>query len=631
MLSHITDHFDGIFDVIGLDENFIEKIDTYLLSYLLLFVPCFNEEEHLNNARLYMMGLLSDLPRKTCLAIALKFAKETDVRNLEHFLRGANWSHEDMIIIHHLNVLKDISREGKWMLTLDGSDMPKKGKNSPGVSRQYCGARGKVDNCISFVFIGYTTKYSHGLFNGRMYLPEEWLSEDFAEQRAKCGIPLDIQFKTKNQLAREQIQKVIDLGGRPDWILGDGAFGHDTELLDSLPEWTNYFMNVHKDDTFFIKMPELELPPYSGRGRKPSVLKPNEAPVRIENIIMNSEITWNTATFGIGSDGVIEGMDKLIRVVDVRNGLPNNYVWIYARKLSNGEKRYFISDAPEDTTIDKFRELATMRWPIEQCFQECKSLLGLDHYLGRSWDGFHRHMAFVIILHFFLQMINKSLSVPYVQLSEFGQELYRIIFEGSDEYNPKDEDSNGYNSKDESSDKYNTKNEGSDECNLKDEDSSGNNSKDESSDEYNTKDEGSDEYNLKNEDSSGYNSKGESSDEYNTKDEGSDEYNPKDEGNTNENRDVDSFSINHSNSVVGSKNRNRYIFEKKRLIKAPIITLSNVCLLFQSCFEHTYQKYKRALMIIGALVKLYHQKLKNSIKKWKEKKREAKLAKVALC
>jgi SRSO17 transposase len=591
MLAHIPEKSERLFKVLGINEKSVSELDKFIMSFLLSFIDCFMTDEHLSNAYLYMKGLLSNLPRKNCQAIALKYGKLSDVSNLHHFMSTANWSHLEMIKVHIQNALEILSNEGEWMLTIDGTDMPKKGKNSPGVFRQYCGALGKVDNCIATICVGWTSKFSHGLFNERIYLPEEWLSDDYAERRKKSGIQ-NISFKTKNMLALDLINEIIAAGAMPKWIGGDGAFGHDTVLLDSLPIETYYFMNVHKTDTFYTKYPDLKLPAYSGRGRKPSVPKANEAPVKVEQIVENSDIPWNKTTFGIGAEGVIEGYDKLIRVVDIRNGQPNNYVWIYARKLTNNEKRYFISNGPEDTTIDKFRELATMRWPIEQCFQECKSLLGLDQFVGRSWIGLHRHMSLVFVLHFFLGLMVKKFHLKYDQFSDFGREMYRIIFEGSDEYNSPNE----YIS-----------NESIDELGSNGDADSDSQSNNVSVVDADGADSDSQSNNVSDVDADGADS-----------DSQSNNVSVVDAANADGIGD-DPISQSNSVSVADSIGGNPTLIEKRKSITVPILTLNNFCLLIQACFEYTEKSVKRAIMVVGVHIDNYHKKLKNAYNRYKYK------------
>jgi hypothetical protein len=116
-----------------------------------------------------------------------------------------------------------------------------------------------------------------------------------------------------------------------------------------------------------------------------------------------------------------------LRVWDIRENRPNQEIWLYARKYVDGKQKFFISNAAEDTPIEKFRDLALRRWSIEQCFEECKSDLGMDHYEGRSWRGWHRHILLVFIAHLFLLKLRQEFAVDASQLSEKGQKIFKFL------------------------------------------------------------------------------------------------------------------------------------------------------------------------------------------------------------
>jgi SRSO17 transposase len=202
------------------------------------------------------------------------------------------------------------------------------------------------------------------------------------------------------------IWSIHDSGQLPfSFVLGDGAFGHDVEFVNGLPKGVNYYLTVHSDDKFFKTLPEVSIPVWSGKGRPPKNQRASEKPMEARLLVEESETPWREVTFGLGSKGFVVGHEKLLQVWESRDGLPGDLVWLHARRLSDGSVKYSISNAPVDTPAEKFSELALRRWNIEQCFEECKTDLGMDHYEGRSWVGWRRHLLIVFVVHLFLQLM----------------------------------------------------------------------------------------------------------------------------------------------------------------------------------------------------------------------------------
>ena len=289
------------------------------------------------------------------------------------------------------------------MLTVDGSCFPKKGNESVGVARQYCGRLGKVDNCQEGVFIGYTSSKGYGLIETRLYMPEKWFGDDYKERREKCGVPEELKFQTKPAIASDMLLKIISSGLFPArWVGADSAYGSNHDFLDGLPDGILYFADITTDTTFFTSMPEVAVPPYTGKGRIPTLPKPSFTPVTAESLAAGPGIKWERTYLGEGAKGSIYSDTACIRAIESRAGLPGNEIWLYIRRLSDGSLKYTISNAPADTPKSVLDAQATKRWPIEQCFEECKSQLGMDHCESRSWNSWHRHMVLVFVAFLFV-------------------------------------------------------------------------------------------------------------------------------------------------------------------------------------------------------------------------------------
>ncbi|MDR2437709.1 MAG: IS701 family transposase [Endomicrobium sp.] len=412
---------------VGINPEKLEIICEIVEEYLTKYNHCFKHVAQKVYFRIYIQGLLSDLERKSVEPIALKYANESSVRSLQKFIKSSPMLDDELLYTYQRLASETVAYED-GMITVDGCDFVKRGNESVGVSRQYCGTLGKKESCQASVMIGYSGEKGYALIMNRLFMPKKWMSDDYADRRKKCGVPDDLKFQTKNEIASDLLNSVYKTElFRAKWVGADSAFGHDTKFLEAIPEGLYYVANVHSDDMFYEEMPELTSPEWSGRGRKPVRLEINGTPKEVRNIIEENHLNWKKVEFGYGSKGLITGEEIILRVVDIRDGLPNKWVWLYARKWNDGNIKYMISNAPEDTPPEKFRELSLRRWAIEQCFEECKSLLGMDHYEERSWNGWHRHVLIVCIAHLFLQILKNKFSANFDQLSKDGKKLFKQI------------------------------------------------------------------------------------------------------------------------------------------------------------------------------------------------------------
>jgi SRSO17 transposase len=270
------------------------------------------------------------------------------------------------------------------MLSVDGSDSIKKGTHSVGVGRQYCGTIGKVESCQAGVFTAYAGNNGYGLVDRELYFQKKWFDDEYKDRRENCDVPDDKVFQTKNEIALTQIKSIVAKNlFHIKWFGCDSAFGCDHEFLDMLPENIPYFAAVKSNERIFLE----------------------DNLVSVKSIAGNSEIPWRRAKVGEGSKGTTYADIKILRATACRTvdsqATRHCNIWLYIRKYENGDIKFFISNAPEETTEQELHEAATLRWPIEQCFQECKSYLGMEHCEGRSYTGLLRHWLFVMIAHLF--------------------------------------------------------------------------------------------------------------------------------------------------------------------------------------------------------------------------------------
>ena len=392
-----------------LDQDDVKTMAQELVAFHKEFHDCYGRIEHHRLGLAYLSGLMSNAKAKSAEPIALEFLDRKSVRSVQMFLKTYRWDHLAMQSTHQ-RMLAPLIASSDGMITVDSSEFPKKGKESVGVARQYCGRLGKVDNCQSGVFVGYSSDKGYGLLNCRLYMPESWFTEEQEERRTFNLVPEDLVFETKQQIALKLIHNVVATGLFPaKWIGADASFGSDLEFLNALPEDLNYFVSIRADAQVFTKKPKTGLPPYKGRGRRPKkviVLPGQPRPRSVAQIAASKLISWKPVVVAEGAKGPIIAKVARLRVYLSRDGLPvGDQQWLFLRKDTDGQVKYAISNAPKDISMVDLIKASTMRWPIEQCFHEGKDQVGMDYYEHRSWPAWHRHMIFVFLaLHFLLRM-----------------------------------------------------------------------------------------------------------------------------------------------------------------------------------------------------------------------------------
>jgi SRSO17 transposase len=394
---------------VKLTEEDLQGISQELIRFHQQFHPCYRRLEHHRLGLAYFSGLLSNLEAKSVEPIALAFLDDQTVRPLQQFLKVGRWKHEEMETQNQI-LLGDSLSSPKGMITTDSSEFPKKGKESVGVARQYCGARGKVDNCQSGVFIGYSSPQGYGLLTGRLYMPREWFSPAYAQRRKDNLVPQDLTFQTKPQIALSLIQKIMEKKlFAAQWIGCDATFGSDPAFLDSLPKEIYYLANIRSHTQVFLRKPKIGLPLYSGRGPRPKklkVLRGQPQPKTVRQIAKSRKTVWHSILLAEGAKGPILADIACLRVFPAREGLPQeNSVWLLIRRPAEGQIKYAFSNAPEDMPLAELAQASTLRWGIEQCFEDGKGYVGMGKYEHRSWPAWHRHMIYAFLaLHFLFRL-----------------------------------------------------------------------------------------------------------------------------------------------------------------------------------------------------------------------------------
>src|SRR3989442_701703 len=244
-----------------------------LRAYHAIYSPLFQRREQREAAHTYLQGLLATLPRKSIepMVLAVDGVAPKAVRAMQSFISEGQWNDERLLHQHWKEVETDLGADD-GVLMFDGSDFPKQGGHSVGVKRQYCGELGKRANCQASVFVGYVSSQGYTMLDRRLYVPAEWLTDDaYTERRRQCGLPPDLTFKTKPELAQEMIAAVVQSQAlRCRWVVADEAFGGNPRFLEGaagLGLW--YFAEVPHTTRVWGARPATHVPPWRVCGRRP--------------------------------------------------------------------------------------------------------------------------------------------------------------------------------------------------------------------------------------------------------------------------------------------------------------------------------------------------------------------------
>jgi SRSO17 transposase len=364
----------------------------------------------------YCMGLLLPGERKSVEPMAARLAPDNVRRmhqSLHHVVADAPWRDEAVLDRCLDFVLPAMLRRGPvvaWVV--DDTGFPKKGHESVGVARQYCGQVGKQDNCRVAVSVSVTTEKASMPVAFRLYLPETW-TED-RNRRKKTGVPDEIQFQTKTEIALEQIQRARERGIPQGVVLADAGYGVDTSFRAALTKMKlAYIMGVQSSVTVWKPGEQPQPAPArrgsTGRPRKLLQRDARHQPVSAKELAMSLPAeAWKKVTWRQGVKQKLHSRFAALRVRpahrDYWRAQPHPEEWLLIEWPTDEKEptKYWLSTLPADTALVELVHLAKHRWIIERDYQELKQELGLGHYEGRGWRGFHHHATLCIAAYGFL-------------------------------------------------------------------------------------------------------------------------------------------------------------------------------------------------------------------------------------
>jgi SRSO17 transposase len=367
-----------------------------LQSFLRPFVDALGSPAQQTNAQHYVQGLLSDLGSKDVESIA--YLHDRERQGLQKFIGQADWDHQPLLteLVRQVGVALG---EADGVLVFDPSAFPKKGTESVGVQRQWCGRLGKVDNCQVGIYLGYVSRCEHALVDVRLYLPREWTRRK--RRRQKAGVPADVRFRTRHELALE----MLDERGPwlpHAWIAGDDEMGRCSWFRGELRSRGECYLLAVPSNTLVRDLTTPE-PPYAGHGRRPRV--PFTRVDRWRSSVAGE--AWQTVEVRDGAKGpiVVQAVWTLVQARSQGRGSDvTEILVVFRERQGDGSWKhdYLLSNAPLGTPLPEFARVFKAEHRIEECLQRAKGEAGLADYQVRTWEGWHHHQTLALLATWFL-------------------------------------------------------------------------------------------------------------------------------------------------------------------------------------------------------------------------------------
>jgi SRSO17 transposase len=398
-------------------KTFTPDLDPAVLDrlrdYAALFAQDFPQAKPASWAAVYLQGLLLDGERKSIEPLSRRVTLPAGLTSkdpeqaLQQFVNQSPWDERAVLRRYRARLARTFASP-RGIFLFDDVSFPKQGKHSVGVQRQYCGALGKKANCQVAVSVHYVSPAGHYPLDLRLYLPEGWLADP--KRLDQAGVPpAERRPLTKPQIALELLDRVRG-EGLPGWaVVADAGYGVCGDFRDGLAaRGLNYIVGVTGDFVVFTEPPCFERPVPSGRGRpatRPRLAESSPRPVALSDLaqrVRRRRVTWRE-----GTKGKLSGRFAWLRVWPGQGWQEGacagaEPIWLLIEEHADGKLKFAFSNLPPGTSCKKAVRLWKSRWPVEQGYQQLKEELGLDHFEGRSWRGFHHHACMAVLAYGFL-------------------------------------------------------------------------------------------------------------------------------------------------------------------------------------------------------------------------------------
>lgn len=375
----------------GQFQGMLARLERFVEPFAALLV----RSKQRTLAQQYVAGLASQVKRKNVESIA--YCHDQDRQMLQKFIGQYSWDHRPLVGELARQVAAALGRADA-VLVFDPSAFAKKGTESVGVKRQWCGRLGKVENCQVGVYLGYVATDEHALVDMRLYLPKEWARSK--AKRLKAGVPQDVKFRTRHELALEMLDEQAAILPHA-WVAGDDEMGKVPEFRGKLAARSERYLLAVPSNTL-VRDLEVEPPVWSGRGRRPK--SPWQRVDRWCAALAKN--AWTTIDVRDGAQGplTVESVKVRVRAKTAPgDGYDETLVVIRERQTDGSLKHdYYLSNAPPETPLAEFCRVAKAAHRIEECFRRAKSEAGLADYEVRTWRGWHHHQTLSLMATWFL-------------------------------------------------------------------------------------------------------------------------------------------------------------------------------------------------------------------------------------
>ena len=384
-----------------------------LRDYAALFADDFPQAKPARWAAVYLQGLLLDGERKSIEPLSRRvtlpegLTSKDPEQALQQFVSQSPWDEHRILRRYRAHLARTFASP-QGIFLLDDVSFPKQGRHSVGVQRQYCGALGKKANCQVAVSVHYVGPHGHYPLDLRLYLPDSWLADD--ERLDRAGVPQEQRRPlTKPEIALELLDRVRAEGLPGRVVVADAGYGVSGDFRDGLAaRGLTYGVGVTEDVVVFPERPTWVSPQPATGGRpqtRPQLADGSPPPVALGALarrVRLRQVTWRE-----GTKGKLSGRFAWLRVWPGHGWQRGQCagaapVWLLIEEQADGKIKYALSNLPAGTGIRTAVRLWKSRWPVEQGYQQMKEELGLDHFEGRSWRGFHHHAALVMLAYGFL-------------------------------------------------------------------------------------------------------------------------------------------------------------------------------------------------------------------------------------
>ena len=387
-------------------ESEIEKCRNRLEQFLADLLGPLGRRERRHWGSVYVRGLLLDGERKSIEPMVARLP-EGNVQAMQQLIGQSPWAWAPVWQRLAQRMTAELAPEPVWVI--DDTGFPKQGRHSVGVERQYSGTLGKTANCQVAVSLHQAGGEESTVLGWRLYLPQSWTGD--AERRAEAGIPETVEFRTKWQLALELIDEARAWDLRPGVVLADAGYGEVTEFREELEvRKLAYAVGIPSSLGVWTQAPRRHKLKPRGRGRPPTAYHYGEQrPSSVREVAQKAR-GWKQVRWREGTKGWIESRFYACRV-QPSHGFnegqpPHQEVWLLV-EWPQDEKDptgYFLCDLPEHYALRRLVRISKGRWKVEQDYQQLKEELGLDHYEGRKWTGWHHHVTLAMLAHAFLTL-----------------------------------------------------------------------------------------------------------------------------------------------------------------------------------------------------------------------------------